>query len=38
LLAALPDADLQRWLPHLEAVALNLGQVLYESGAAMPYV
>ena len=38
LLAALPDADLQRWLPHLEPVALNLGQVLYESGAAMPYV
>ncbi|WP_208616382.1 Crp/Fnr family transcriptional regulator [Acidovorax carolinensis] len=38
LLAALPDADLKRWLPHLEPVALNLGQVLYESGAAMPYV
>ncbi|ART56738.1 Crp/Fnr family transcriptional regulator [Acidovorax carolinensis] len=34
----MPDADLQRWLPHLEPVALNLGQVLYESGAAMPYV
>ncbi|EER62309.1 transcriptional regulator, Crp/Fnr family [Acidovorax delafieldii 2AN] len=38
LLAALPEAELQRWLPHLEPVELNLGQVLYESGAAMLYV
>ena len=38
LLAALPDADLQRWLPHLERVSLTLGQVLYESGAATAYV
>jgi len=38
LLAALPEANLQRWLPHLEPVALTLGQVLYESGAAMPFV
>ncbi len=32
LLAALPDADLQRWLPGLERVDLPLGRVLYESG------
>jgi len=38
LLAALPDAQLQRWLPHLEPVELTLGQVLYESGASMSYV
>ena len=38
LLAALPMTALQRWLPHLEPVELPLGQVLYESGAAMPYV
>ncbi len=38
LLAALPEANLQRWLPHLEPVELNLGQVLYESGAAMSFV
>jgi signal transduction histidine kinase len=30
LLASLPDAELQRWLPHLEPVELALGQVLYE--------
>lgn len=29
---------MQRWLPQLESVELALGQVLYESGAAMPYV
>jgi len=38
LLAALPDAVWQRWLPHLEAVAMPLGQVLYESGSALKYV
>jgi len=38
LLAALPELELQRWLPQLESVELPLGQVLYESGAAMPYV
>ena len=32
LLAALPDADLARWLPHLELIELPLGKVLYESG------
>lgn len=38
LLAALPELEFQRWLPQLESVELPLGQVLYESGAAMPYV
>ena len=38
LLAALPPADLQRWLPHLEAVELPLGRVLYESGIALTHV
>lgn len=38
LLAALPEPDLQRWLTFLEPVELALGQVLYESGAAMPHV
>jgi len=32
LLAAMPEAEWQRWQPHLEPVALTLGQVLYESG------
>ena len=34
LLAALPHAESQRWLPLLEPVDLPLGEVLYESGAA----
>lgn len=38
LLAALPEAERQRWLPQLESVELSLGQVLHESGADMPYV
>jgi CRP-like cAMP-binding protein len=38
LLAALPDAEWKRWQPHLEAVALKLGQVLYESGDTLGYV
>ena len=32
LLAALPDAELQRWLPLLELVDLPVGRVLCESG------
>ena len=35
LLAALPDAELQRWLPLLEPVELPLGLVLYESGRTL---
>jgi CRP-like cAMP-binding protein len=38
LLAALPNAESQRWLPHLESVDLPLGQVLYESGTTLSHV
>jgi CRP-like cAMP-binding protein len=38
LLAALPPADLERWLPQLESVDLPLGRVLYESGGQLEYV
>ncbi len=38
LLAALPDAEWQRWLSQLEAVEMPLGQVLYESGSTLNYV
>ena len=38
LLAALPDAEWQRWEPQLELVDLPLGGVLYESGASMQYL
>jgi len=38
LLAALPDAEWQRWLPQLEAVEMPLGQVLYESGCTLSHV
>jgi len=38
LLAALPTSVQERWLPHLEFVEMNLGQVLYESGAVMSHV
>ncbi|MCD0422286.1 Crp/Fnr family transcriptional regulator [Rubrivivax sp. JA1024] len=38
LLGALPAADLQRWLPQLEWVALPLGTVVYESGRPLGHV
>jgi CRP-like cAMP-binding protein len=38
LLAALPDAEWQRWRPQLEEVELPLGQVLYESGITLSHV
>ncbi len=38
LLAALPDEELQRWLPLLERVELPLGLVLYESGRKLSHV
>jgi len=38
LLAVLPEAELQRWLPQLEPVELPLGQVLYEAGGTLGYV
>ncbi len=38
LLAALPVADYQRILPHLEFVELPLGLALYEPGSRLSYV
>jgi CRP-like cAMP-binding protein len=38
LLAALPQAESLRWLPHLECVDMPLGQVLYESGTTLSHV
>ena len=38
LLAALPEEELKRWLPHLELFDMPLGQVLYESGTTEQYV
>jgi CRP-like cAMP-binding protein len=38
LLAALPTAEWERWLPQLERVEMPLGQVLYESGTTLSHV
>ena len=38
LLAALPKAELERLLPHLELVPMPLGQALYESGGRLQHV
>jgi CRP-like cAMP-binding protein len=38
LLAALPDAEWQRWLKRLEPVDMSLGLVLYESGTTLSHV
>src|SRR6202045_2260220 len=38
LLAALPNAERQRWLQQLEPVEMPLGQVLYESGSTLSHV
>jgi CRP-like cAMP-binding protein len=38
LLAALPELELQRWLPDLEFVEMHLGDVLYESGSTLEHV
>jgi CRP-like cAMP-binding protein len=38
LLAVLPGAELERWLPELEWVKLSLGQVLYEPGSTLHHV
>ena len=37
LLASLPEAALQRWLPQLQLVHLTLGEVLYEPGGTMTH-
>ena len=38
LLAALPDAEWERWRPQLEPVDMPLGKVLYESGRKLTHV
>jgi CRP-like cAMP-binding protein len=38
LLAALPEAEWQRWAPLLEPVDMPLGLVLYESGVGLAHV
>lgn len=38
LLAALPAAEFDRLAPHLEGVAMPLGEVLYESGGQLRHV
>jgi len=38
LLAALPKAEMQRWLPKLESVDMPLGSVMYESGGTLSHV
>jgi hypothetical protein len=38
LLAALPDTEWARWVPHLELVDMPLGKVLYESGRKLSHV
>jgi CRP-like cAMP-binding protein len=38
LLAALPKDELQRWLPHLQYLEMELGQVLSEFGSRSQYV
>lgn len=38
LLAALPHAEWQRWLPLLDPIDLPLGKVLYESGRTLSHV
>ena len=38
LIAALPSAEAERWLPLLEPVDMPLGSVLYESGGTLSHV
>lgn len=38
LLGALPEADYERLLPHLELVSMRLGSVVCESGSQMSHV
>ena len=38
LLAALPEAQISHWLPHLEPVDMVRGKVLYESGRKLTHV
>ena len=38
LLAALPDAEWERFSPHFDSVDMPLGQVMYESGRTLSHV
>ena len=38
LLAALPENEYERLLPHLEAVSMPLGEAIYESGGRLQHV
>jgi CRP-like cAMP-binding protein len=38
LIAALPEAELARWLPHLEPAHMHLAAVIYESGCEMTHM
>ena len=38
LLGAIPEAEWERFAPHLTPVSLGLGDVIYESGTEQPYV
>ena len=38
LLASLPEVEWARWQPHLEAVELPLGKVLYEPGKTLSHL
>ena len=38
LIAALPEAELARWLPYFDPADMPLGVVIYESGCEMTHV
>jgi hypothetical protein len=38
LIAALPEAELARWLPYFEPADMPLGAVIYESGCEMTHM
>jgi CRP-like cAMP-binding protein len=38
LLAALPEAEIRRWLPELELIEMFLGEVVYEPGDVLSHV
>lgn len=38
ILAAMPNAEFERIVPHLELIPMLLGDVLHESGGKQPYV
>jgi len=38
LIAALPPGSLERWLPHLKPIQMDLGAPVYEAGEMLPHV